>query len=185
MKKIAIFISGAGSNMLALAQQIQTGTVEAKIAYIISDKPEATGIKKAQQLGLKTQIISWQKENIISLIKQLQKDDIDYIILAGFMRLLPPDFVNVFSQKIINIHPSLLPKYKGLKAIKRSFESVDKYGGITIHYVDEGMDTGPIIAQFKVPRLPNDTLADFEARIHKCEHENYGKILQQIFTGVK
>ncbi len=182
-KKITILLSGTGSNMVALAQQVQAGKLNADIAYILSNNSKAEGLKKAEKLGLKTQTLSWKKENIIDLIKQLKRDQIDYIILAGFMRILPPYFIREFPYKIINIHPSLLPHYKGLNAIERSFESEDAYGGVSIHYVDEGMDTGPLIAQFKVPRNKEETLDEFKAHIHKCEHENYGKTLQQIFTG--
>ncbi len=181
-QKIAIFISGRGSNMCALAQKVQNGELKANIAYVISDNPQACGLKKAQDLGLKTQILSWKKQPILSLIHQLKQDGIDYIILAGFMRILPAYFIAEFPSRIINIHPSLLPRYKGLSAMERCFEAGDDYGGISIHYVDEGIDTGPLIAQFKVKRYADDRLEDFQNRMHQCEHKIYAKTLQQIFT---
>lgn len=182
MKRIAIFISGSGTNMVALTKAIHEHKLQAELVEIICDNPKAKGIQKAKDLGLNIRLIEWKEESILTLINDLKAKHIDYIILAGFMRIIPSYFVDAFAKHIINIHPSLLPKYKGLNAIERSYEAGDDKVGISIHYVDNGIDTGPLIAQFSTPRLPHDSLKDIEAKIHQLEHHHYYQTLQTIFT---
>ncbi len=178
--RLAIFISGSGSNMVAIAEAAQRGDLKAEIISVICDNPNAPGIEKAKNLGLDVWPVSWQKEQIEILLKRLKDHNVEMIALAGFMRMIPPYFLKSFAKPIVNIHPSLLPKYAGLHGIKDSYESGDEQVGITIHYVDEGMDTGPIIAQFECSRGADETLEQIEHKIHALEHANYWKILQKI-----
>ncbi len=178
--RIVIFISGAGSNMQAIARSAQAGQLNAEITMVVCDNPKAEGIEAAKNLGLKVKLIDWDKNTLHSLITDLYALNIDYIVLAGFMRILPAYFVDAFDGKIINIHPSLLPKYPGLKAIWQNYQAGDDIFGITIHYVDHGVDTGNIIAQASFKRKANDTLETITKKIHGLEHVYYSKILQKL-----
>lgn len=166
--------------MQAIANSIQQGKLNAEIVMVLCDNPEAKGIAIAQKLGLNVKQIHWDKDALHSLIADLHELNIDYIVLAGFMRLLPSYFVDAFDHKIINIHPSLLPKYPGLNAIEQNYQADDDQFGITIHYVDHGMDTGDVIAQASFRRSKDDTLETITEKVHALEHEYYSKILQQL-----
>lgn len=181
--RIAIFVSGSGSNMVMLAHAAKAGDLKAEIAAVVCDKPHAAAIQKAQNLGLDVWQVEWKKPQIEALIQRLKDENIEMIVLAGFMRMIPPYFLSGFGRPIINIHPSLLPKYPGLHGISDSYHSGDKTLGITIHYVDEGMDTGPIIAQFTAERADDDSLEDIEDKIHGLEHANYWRTIQKIIEG--
>lgn len=181
--RIAVFVSGSGSNMVMLAHAAKAGDLQADIAAVICDKPQAAAIQKAKNLGLDVWEIDWKKPNIEDLLLRLKAENIEMIILAGFMRMIPPYFLTAFGRSIINVHPSLLPKYPGLHGIEDSYHSGDKTIGITIHYIDEGMDTGPIIAQFTVIREADDSLEDIEDKIHGLEHANYWRTIQKVIEG--
>ncbi|KRG14369.1 phosphoribosylglycinamide formyltransferase [Lederbergia galactosidilytica] len=185
MRRIAIFASGTGSNFQAIVDAIQKGNLQATIALLICDKPEAPVIEKAQKTNIPVFTFSPKEfaskaifESIIC--EQLQEAKVDFIVLAGYMRLIGPTLLQAYPNKIINLHPSLLPAFPGKEAIKQAVQAGVKITGITIHYVDEGMDTGPIIAQEAVEISEDDTLFDVERKIHQVEHIFYPQTLQKL-----
>ncbi len=183
--QLAILISGRGSNMQAIHRAIEEGKLSAKIAVVISNQAEAAGLQYAKNHGLATKILQTKpKESRQDYDQRLQsliqKYSVDLIVLAGFMRLLSPEFIQAFPQKIINIHPSLLPAFPGLHVHERAIEAGVKYSGCTVHFVDEGCDTGPIIDQRVVPVLTEDSPETLAARILKEEHQLYAACIQKI-----
>lgn len=185
MKNIAIFASGTGTNFDKIYENIKFGFLKANISLFVTDKPNAKSLKKALDRNIPTfkfnasdysSKLAYEQE----IINQITNHDIDYIVLAGYMRILSENFVKTYKNKIINIHPSLLPSFKGKDAIKRTFESGVKYGGITIHYVDEGVDTGKIIEQGIIKIEQSDTLETYEQKVHELEYELYSKTLKNI-----
>lgn len=186
MKKIAIFASGTGSNFQALAEAIQTGTLHAEICVLVCDRPGASVIEKANVLGVNSFVFNPKQyvvkadfeSEIVSLLQGLQ---VDYIVLAGYMRLIGHTLLHAFKDRIINIHPSLLPSFPGKDAIGQAMEAGVSKTGVTIHYVDEGMDTGPIIAQKEITINIDDSQEDVEQKVHEVEHRFYAETLQQLF----
>lgn len=185
MKRIAILVSGGGTNMQNLLQRMKAGEIPAEPCLVISDNPQAGAIEKAKKLGVLVQIVdrkkftdktAFEKE----IILQIDKVKIDLILLAGFMRILSPEFVRAYQRRIVNIHPALLPKFPGAHAIRDAWNAKVKETGVTVHYVDEGVDTGTIILQRKVAIDPQDTLESLEARIHSVEYEIYPEALRKI-----
>lgn len=189
MKKIAIFISGSGTNMENLIKVSKAGKIPgAAISLVISDQPTAGGIDKARKLGVPVQVVERNKfgskkdfeAQIFHLIDEAR---IDYLVLAGYMRILSNDFVRRYPGRIINVHPSLLPAFPGAHGIKDAFEAKVKETGVTIHFVDEGVDTGPIILQRKVPVAAGETLESLEAKVHAVEYEIYPEALNLVLSG--
>ncbi|MDR9769050.1 phosphoribosylglycinamide formyltransferase [Acetomicrobium sp.] len=183
---MAILLSGRGSNMLALAQRCAQGDLEAKICFVASDKKDAYGIMMAKSLGLKTLLLPYEegKEQAEKVLNEkLQSDSVDWIVLAGFMRMLSPTFVGKYEKRIVNIHPSLLPSFPGTQAIKDAFEYGVKVTGVTVHLVDEKMDHGPILSQREVRICDEDTLESLEEKIHAIEHDLYWQTLKNLFAG--
>ena len=183
--KTAILISGGGSNMVALIKAAQAPDYPAEIVVVICNEPNAVGIEKAKRLGIKAICINHKNYKTRKLFEQdmdaiLQANGTELICNAGFMRILSPWFVKRWLGKQLNIHPSLLPKFKGLHTHKRALEAGVKEHGCTIHYVDEGMDTGEIIAQAKVPVLPTDTESLLATRVLEQEHILYPRVLKQV-----
>lgn len=177
-KRIAILISGRGSNMIALADAIQNGTIpNTEIALVISDQPDAKGLAVANQRGIKTLVIPRRgrkrEEHDREIVSVLRAERVDLICLAGYMRVLSPYFVDAFKNRILNIHPSLLPLFPGLDAQRQALEHGAEKSGCTVHYVDNTLDGGPIIAQRTVPVLPGDTVETLSARILEQEHILY------------
>lgn len=177
-KRIAILISGRGSNMIALADAIQNGTIpNTEIALVISDQPDAKGLAVADQRGIKTLVIPRRgrkrEEHDREIVSVLRAERVDLICLAGYMRVLSPYFVDAFKNRILNIHPSLLPLFPGLDAQRQALEHGAEKSGCTVHYVDNTLDGGPIIAQRTVPVLPGDTVETLSARILEQEHILY------------
>jgi len=170
--KIGILLSGRGSNFLSIYNNLDPN---GKIVVVISDKKDAEGLQKARELGIETVHIKHKHEK--NIIEALKKHNVDLVVLAGYMKIISSTFCASFPEKIINIHPSLLPSFPGLHAQKQAFEYGVKYSGVTVHYVDEGMDTGKIIAQIVVPRYEKDTLEEFEARILEQEHKLYPRVV--------
>jgi phosphoribosylglycinamide formyltransferase-1 len=169
MKKIVVFASGTGSNFEAILKKH-------KVCGLFVDKDcNAVNIAKSNQIAVYKYKKDWDR--IISKLDEIKPD---LIVLAGFMRILPKKFIAKFFLKIINIHPSILPHYTGLNAIERSYNGKDKPLGVTIHFVDVGMDTGPIIAQKELIRVSGESLEDFEKRLHKVEHELYPKVIGEL-----
>lgn len=181
--KIGILISGRGSNMVAIVDAVRSGDVpSSEVVVVISDKADAAGLAKARERGVETVVVERngrkRAEHDAEIISELKKRDVELVCLAGYMRLLSPDFVQAFPNKIINIHPSLLPAFPGLNAQKQAFDARVKVTGCTVHYVDELLDHGPVILQREVPRLPDDTVESLSARILEQEHEAYIEALR-------
>lgn len=183
--KIGILISGRGSNMSALIEAVNTGEIpNSEIAVVISDKPDAAGLQKAREKGVETIVIErrnrTRREHDAEIVAELKKRSVELICLAGYMRLLSAEFIEAFRNKIINIHPSLLPSFPGLDAQRQAFEYGVKFSGCTVHFVDEGLDSGAIIAQKAVPVLDDDTLETLSARILEQEHRLYVEAVSLI-----
>lgn len=181
--KLGVLISGSGSNLQSIIDNIENGKLDAAIKIVISNNPHAFGISRAQKHGLPVIILNHEEfktreEFDAELIKILISKEIDLIVLAGFMRLLTPGFLKAFPQKIINIHPALLPSFKGTHGQKMAFEYGVKFSGCTVHFVDEGVDSGAIIIQSVVPVLQDDTEEDLAARVLKEEHRIYPQAIQ-------
>lgn len=186
--KLVILISGRGSNMMAIHRSIQERRLDAKIVLVLSNRADAAGLSYAQKNGIPCRVLTKEPgetrsdydRRMIQLIDPLQPD---VVVLAGFMRILSGEFVRHYMGKLINIHPSLLPKFRGLNAQKQALEAGVQVSGCTVHFVDEGCDTGPVIAQKKVPVLPDDDEESLSARILEQEHRLYSECLQKIAEG--
>ncbi len=186
--RIGILISGRGSNMVALADAVSGGKIPgSEIAIIISDKAAAPGLQLARAHGLNTAIVErrgrTREEHERELISLLRSHEVELICLAGYMRLLSPCFIDAFRGKILNIHPSLLPTFPGLDAQRQALAHGVKITGCTVHFVDESVDGGPIIAQRAVPVLDDDTEQTLSSRILEQEHELYAEALGIIVSG--
>jgi phosphoribosylglycinamide formyltransferase-1 len=186
--RIAVLISGRGSNMLALADAIRDGKIpNSEIAIVISDHANAAGVIAARQLGLVTIAIErrgrTREQHETEIISSLQNESIDLVCLAGYMRLLSPCFLNAFSGRILNIHPSLLPAFPGLDAQRQALQHGVKWSGCTVHFVDDSLDGGPIIAQSIVPVYDDDDEASLSARILEQEHRLYAEAVAFIVSG--
>lgn len=174
--------------MQAIVGAVQSGRIQnAEVAVVISDKADATGLVKAQEKGIETVVVERngrkRAEHDAETIAELQKRGVELVCLAGYMRLLSPDFVRAFPERIINIHPSLLPSFKGLDAQKQAFDFGVKVTGCTVHFVDEELDHGKIIAQRAVAVLDDDTEETLAARILEQEHDLYVEAVAKITTG--
>jgi phosphoribosylglycinamide formyltransferase-1 len=186
--QLAIFASGNGSNAQAIMDACKQGIIKANVAVIITDNPNAFVIKRAAKENIeckifKPKVFTDKASYETAILELLAALNIELIILAGYMRLIGTVLLTAYPKKIINIHPSLLPKYKGLNAIKQAIDSNDNELGVTIHYVDEGMDTGEIIEQEKITiedlNLP---IEEIEAMVHNVEHKLYVETLKRILN---
>jgi phosphoribosylglycinamide formyltransferase-1 len=187
MKKLGILLSGRGSNFEAIARHVQAGKILAEIAVVISNKEDALGLARAREMGLATRFIpSKGKEReafdreVVAVLKEFQ---VDLVCLAGFMRILSPYFIREFSRRILNIHPALLPSFPGEEAQRQALEYGVRFTGCTVHLVDEGVDTGPIVCQAVVPVLDEDTPETLAARILKEEHRIYSEAICLLLEG--
>ncbi|HVP42793.1 MAG TPA: phosphoribosylglycinamide formyltransferase [Terriglobales bacterium] len=187
MKKLGILLSGRGSNFVAIADNVQAGKVKAEIAVVISNRADAPGIETARQRGLDARVIpSKGKEReahdreVVAVLKEKQ---VDLVCLAGYMRLLSPWFCRQFPNRILNIHPALLPAFPGLEGQKQAFEWGVKVSGCTVHFVDEHLDHGPIIVQKTVPVLETDDEHTLAYRILKQEHIAYSEAINLVLEG--
>lgn len=188
MKNIGILLSGRGSNFEAIAKNVVSGKIEnARIAVVISNRSDAGGIATAQRLGLETAIIlskgKSREEHDREMVATLRQHHVDLVCLAGYMRLLSPWFVKQFPQRILNIHPSLLPAFPGLEAQQQAFAYGVKIAGCTVHFVDEELDHGPIIVQKAVPVLESDDEHTLSARILEQEHIAYSEAINMVLSG--
>ena len=176
-KRLGILISGRGSNFLAIADAIDAHRLQAEIAVVISNRLEAPGILAAEERGLRAIAIASKgldrEPYDRQLIDELKASQVDLVCLAGYMRILSGHFIREFHQRILNIHPSLLPAFPGLDAQYQALEHGVKFSGCTVHFVEEGLDSGPIISQAAVPVLADDTVESLSARILKEEHRIY------------
>lgn len=187
MTKIAVFASGQGSNLQALIDSIRRNKLEATIELVVCDREGALAVSRAKQAGISSLVFSprdyhskAEYEEVMG--KKLAELKVQYLVLAGYMRLVGPTLLTLFPRRIINIHPSLLPRFPGKDAIGQALKAGARETGVTVHYVDEGMDTGPIIAQESISVEPGEKRASLEQRIHRVEHELYPRVLQQIFV---
>ncbi len=184
-KRVVVFISGGGSNMLTLAKACETTEWPAEITCVISDQASAGGLAKAEALGIPTKVFertafASKAEHEDAILAELDEIGPDIICLAGYMRLLSADFIRRHEGKILNIHPSLLPLFPGLHTHQRAIDAGMKIAGCTVHFVTEGMDEGPIIAQAAVPVLAQDTAETLAARILTVEHQLYPLALKLV-----
>ena len=187
MKRIGILLSGRGSNFEAIARQIDEGNLNAEIAAVISNVQSAPGLQRARERGFDVYSVNSKGLSREAFDRQvieiLEEKKVELVCLAGFMRLLSPSFIQTFRDRILNIHPSLLPAFPGLDAQRQALEHGVKVSGCTVHFVDEGLDSGPIILQAVVPVLDGDTEESLSARILEQEHEIYSKAIQQVLDG--
>lgn len=183
--KLAVFASGTGTNFQALNDAILQRNLNAEIVRLIVDKSTAGALNLAKLFGIPATAIKYsnyetktEAEQVI--INQLETDQVDGILLAGYMRILTPKLIDAYSGKIINLHPAMLPKFPGRHSILDAFEAGVSETGVTVHFVDNGIDTGEIIAQEAVPILVNDTIDLLETRIHNVEHVLYPNTLAKL-----
>lgn len=186
--KIGILISGRGSNMVALTDAVKSGEItDSKVAVVISDKPDAAGLQKAAERAVDTVVIErggqTREEHDAEIIAELRNRGVELVCLAGYMRLLSASFIQAFPNRIINIHPSLLPSFPGLDAQKQAIDHGVKISGCTVHFVNEDLDAGPIILQKAVEVRDDDTEENLSARILKEEHSAYVEAVRRIVTG--
>ncbi|MGG5252441.1 phosphoribosylglycinamide formyltransferase [Neobacillus sp. SM06] len=186
-KKLAVFASGNGSNFQAIVDAVYSGELDAELSLLVCDKPGAYAIERANNAGIPRFVFeakayaskeAFEKE----MIAHLKSADVDFIVLAGYMRLIGSTLLNEYEGRIVNIHPSLLPAFPGKDAIGQALTAGVSETGVTVHFVDEGMDTGPIIAQKRVDIEENETLESLQAKIHAVEHRLYPAVLQKLLT---
>src|SRR5688572_647248 len=185
---IGVLISGSGTNLQAIIDAIEAGKLDAKIAVVLSNKADAQGLARARQHGISTEILNHKNfssretydEAVVSL---LRGRGVELVVLAGFMRLLSPVFIKAFSNRIMNIHPALLPSFPGLQVQKKAVEHGVRFSGCTVHFVNQECDEGPIIIQAVVPVFSDDTDETLAARILKQEHRIYPRAIQLYAEG--
>ena len=185
--KFAVLISGNGSNLGSIIDHINKDKIEGCICCVLSNNPEALGLERAKEEGIPCEIVDHKQfakrsDFDTRMVQKLDKYKPDLIVLAGFMRILSYAFIQAYEGKILNIHPSLLPKYPGLNTHQRVLESGDSLHGISIHFVDESLDGGPICAQSKI-KVSNSNASQLKERVHVLEHELYPKIIDLFAKG--
>lgn len=187
LRKLGILLSGRGSNFEAIANSIQSGRLKAEIAIVISNRADAPGLESAKRRGLNARLIPSKgrvrQEHDAEVVAALKEAQVDLVCLAGYMRLLSADFIRAFPNKIINIHPSVLPAFPGMEAQKQALEYGVKVSGCTVHFVDEHLDHGPIILQKTVPVLDGDDVHSLSARILEQEHIAYSEAIALVVSG--
>lgn len=186
-RRLGVLISGRGSNLKAIIEAIADGRLDATIAVVISNRADAPGLEHARQAGIETLVINHKgyatREDYDRVVVKALKDrDVALVCLAGFMRLLSPLFVNAFPNRILNIHPSLLPKYPGLHPQQQALDDGATVSGATVHFVNTDLDAGPVICQGEVPVLPGDTADSLAARILKLEHSLYPDAISTVLN---
>jgi len=188
MLMIGVLVSGRGSNLQAMIDAIEAGKLKAQVAVVISNVPGVMALERAKKHGIKAVVVndrefsdksSYEKE----IIRALESNSVDLVCLAGYMKLISPEFVRHFKGRMMNIHPALLPAFPGLHVQKKALEHGVKYSGATVHFVDEGCDTGPIIIQAAVPVLDDDTEETLSARILEQEHKIYPEAIRLYAEG--
>ncbi len=185
---IAVFASGRGTNFAAIIRAVKKGKIKANLSLLVCDNPKAAALSRARRAGIMIALV--KREDFATrndfeqkIIHYLEENDIGLIVLAGFMRVLGPDLVKRYKDRILNIHPALLPVFKGAHAISDAFDYGVKVTGASVHFVDEKMDHGPLILQEPVEIKETDTLDTLEARIHKVEHKIYPQAIQLFVEG--
>jgi phosphoribosylglycinamide formyltransferase-1 len=187
MKRLGILLSGRGSNFLAIADNVAAARIPAEIAVVISNKPYVPGILAAEERGLNAHVIQAnglsRAEHDAAIVGCLQEHKVDLVCLAGYMRLLSPAFIQAFPERILNIHPSLLPAFPGLDAQRQALEYGVQFSGCTVHFVDEHLDHGVIVLQKSVPVLPDDDEHALAERILEQEHTAYSEAIRMVLSG--
>ena len=186
--KLGVLISGSGSNLQSIIDHIEKGTLSAQIKIVISSNPEAYGLSRAEKHGIPCAVLrhrdfSSREEFDRELTRLLKDAEVDLVVLAGFMRILTPIFLRAFPERIINIHPALLPAFPGTHVQQKALDHGAKFSGCTVHFVDDGVDTGSIIIQAVVPVLADDTADTLAARILKEEHRIYPQAIRYFAEG--
>ncbi|HVG06327.1 MAG TPA: phosphoribosylglycinamide formyltransferase [Thermoanaerobaculia bacterium] len=186
MTRIGVLLSGRGSNFLALHAAVERGEIPARIVLVLSNIADAPGLARARELGIAAEAIPHQGQSRAvhedRVLEALRQAEVDWVCLAGYMRLLSPAFVSAFPRRIVNIHPSLLPAFPGLDAQEQALARGVKVSGCTVHLVDEGLDSGPIVVQRTVPVLDGDTPRTLAARILEQEHLAYPEALRRLLS---
>jgi phosphoribosylglycinamide formyltransferase-1 len=185
---LGVLVSGSGTNLQALLDAVAAGALSADLRLVISNRPEAYALERARAVGVATEVISHRefagREAFEArLIERLSVAGVGWVALAGFMRVLSPHFLRAYAGRVVNIHPSLLPAFPGMHAQRQALEAGVRVAGATVHLVDEGVDTGPILAQGVVPVLSGDTEESLTRRILTVEHQIYPRALQLIASG--
>ncbi|MGW8313409.1 MAG: phosphoribosylglycinamide formyltransferase [Desulfuromonadales bacterium] len=186
--RVGVLASGGGTNLQTIIDRCQDGTLAAEIAIVISNNPDAGALDRADRAGVATLCINHRlfpvrEEFDHAVVRALQDAQVDLVVLAGFMRIITPTFIAAFPEKIINIHPALLPSFPGLHVQQKAIDYGARFSGCTVHFVDGGVDTGPIIIQAVVPILPDDSADTLAARILEQEHRIYPRAIQLIAEG--
>lgn len=184
MTRVAVLASGTGSNLQALLDQVHDRH-GVEIVRVISDKPGARALERAETAGVPSALFPIQDfpdraARDAAIAQQLRDDGVHLVVLAGYMAILSPEFIASFFGRIVNVHPSLLPAFPGLRAIEQALEAGAEETGVTVHYVDEGVDTGPIIAQESLPIEPGESAEDLAQRIHAIEHRLLPEVVAQL-----
>lgn len=187
LKRIAILASGNGSNLEAILKEVRSGNLPVEVAFCFSDNPTARALERARNLGFET--VQFAPKDFESrekyeeaLAARLETARVDFVILAGYMRLLGAKFVHRFQDRILNIHPALLPSFKGTHGIRDAWEYGMTVTGVTVHFVNEEMDGGPIVAQEAVAITEGETLESLEERLHRIEHRLYPEAIKKVVT---
>jgi len=188
MKNIAVFCSGNGTNLQAIINAVKRGFIKANLALMVCDTPEAYALVRAKKAGIEAFLLTKQgfktrQDYDKEVVKKLEEKKIDLVVLAGFMRLMSPYFVDKYRNRILNIHPALLPSFKGTQGIKDALNYGVKVTGPTVHFVDEGLDSGPIVIQEAIKIRDDDTEETLAKRIHKKEHIIYPKAIKWFVEG--
>jgi phosphoribosylglycinamide formyltransferase-1 len=182
---IAVLASGSGTNLQAL---IDASDLGADICLVVSDRPGAAALRRAEAVGIKSRVVPWadfdsRAEFTKTILGEIERSGAQAVVLAGFMRVLSGELIGVFRNRVLNIHPSLLPAFPGANAVQQALDQGVKVTGVTVHFVDEEVDHGPIIAQRAVPVLPDDDLASLHARIQVEEHDLYPRVVGAFARG--
>ncbi|UDM61383.1 phosphoribosylglycinamide formyltransferase [Pseudoalteromonas piscicida] len=181
--RLVVLISGSGSNLQAIIDACKSGYIQGEIAAVVSNKADAYGLNRAQEAGIATSVLDHKQyasreEYDVALGQLIDSFTPDLVVLAGFMRILTPNLVQKFRGKMLNIHPSLLPKYQGLNTHQRAIDANDAEHGASVHFVTEELDGGPVVCQAKVAVLPDDTAESLAQRVHKQEHILYPLVVK-------
>ena len=186
--KIGVLISGSGSNLQAIIDEIEAGRLDAEVCVVISSRPDAYGLVRAQQAGIKTVALckdvyaDYESANA-SIAAELKAAGCEYVVMAGYMRMVTDPILDAFPDRVLNLHPALLPSFKGAHAIRDAYEAGVKVTGVTVHFANAEYDKGPIVAQRAVEIAEDDTLDSLEEKIHAVEHVLYPEALQMIAEG--
>lgn len=188
--RLAVFASGTGSNFVAIARAAQAGALHAELALLFSDNPDAPVLGRAAELGVPTETftptscgsrLKYEQD----LCSMLDRHQIDLVALAGYMRIVGPPLLASHPNRILNIHPSLLPAFPGKDSVREAHAAGVPETGVTVHFIDEGIDTGPVVDQVRIPIIPGETAEELEGRIHAVEHRLYPAVLQSVLMDLR